>query len=78
MHKFGVLNEDHYPGRLQTWTLTDARPLCTSPNFVDSKLACADAVAPRVYEDGMADALKEAATKKLEGFSQDVKVRLVP
>ena len=39
---------------------------------------CSDAVAPRVYEDGMADALKEAATKKLEGFSQDVKVRLVP
>ena len=26
----------------------------------------------------MADALKEAASKKLEGFSQDVKVRLVP
>ena len=26
----------------------------------------------------MADALKEAASEKLEGFSQDVKVRLVP
>ena len=37
-----------------------------------------NAVAPRVCEDAMADALKEAASKKLEGFSQDVKVRLLP
>ena len=32
----------------------------------------------RVSHAVMADALKEAASEKLEGFSQDVKVRLVP
>ena len=53
-----------------------ARPLALPP--LKLWTPSSDAVAPRVYEDGMADALKEAATKKLEGFSQDVKVRLVP
>ena len=47
-----------------------------SPEELDSALP-ADALASEGCGT-MADALKEAASKKLEGFSQDVKVRLVP
>ena len=62
-------------------TLQDVRSL-SSPKYGPARrgrsIAIAERRQRRVSHAVMADALKEAASEKLEGFSQDVKVRLVP